>query len=83
MMIQPGAQPLYGIDITGPPIVDGTISCPDDDPYTGGFPAPAFIYTPDPEQAASRGSYQGSGSFSNQFFVANYSWNLTDPTPSP
>jgi hypothetical protein len=79
MIIQPGAEPLYGIDISGPPIVDGTITCPDDDPYTGGFPAPAFIYTPDPEQAAARGNYQGSGSFSNEFFVANYNWNLVDP----
>jgi hypothetical protein len=79
MIIQPGAEPHYGIDISGPPVVDGTITCPGDDPYTGGFSAPAFVYTPDPEQAAVRGSYQGSGSFSNQFFDANYSWNLVDP----
>jgi hypothetical protein len=79
MMIQPGPEPHYGINIAGPPIVDGTITCPGDDPYTGGFAAPAFIYTADPEQAVARGTYQGSGTFSNQFFVANYNWNLVDP----
>jgi hypothetical protein len=38
-----------------------------------------MIYTPDPAQAAARGSYQGTGSFSNQFFDANYNWNFNDP----
>ncbi len=38
-----------------------------------------MIYTPDPEQTATRGTYQGSGSFSNEFFVANYNWSLNDP----
>ena len=79
MMVQPGPQPHYGIQLYGPAIVQGTITCPGDDPYTGGFPSPAAIYTPDAEQTMTRGSYQGSASFSNEFFVENMNWNLVDP----
>jgi hypothetical protein len=85
MIIQPGAEPHYGIDLAFPAnqLPEATFNCPDQDPSTGQLPAPVMIYTPDPEQAAARGNYQGSGTFSNQFFDANYSWNFTDPTPSP
>jgi hypothetical protein len=83
MIIQPGPEPHYGIQLFGPPIVQGTISCPGDDPYTGGFPSAAAIYTPDAEQTMTRGSYQGSASFSNEFFDEHMNWNLTDPQPAP
>jgi hypothetical protein len=79
MIIQPGPQPHYGIQVYGPPVIQGTITCPGDDPYNGGFPSPAAIYTPDPEQTMTRGTYQGSASFSNEFFVENMNWNLIDP----
>ena len=79
MIIQPGAQPHYGIQLFGPPIVQGTITCPGDDPSTGGFPSPAAVYTPDPEQTMARGTYQGSATFSNEFFAENMNWSLVDP----
>jgi hypothetical protein len=79
MIIQPGPQPHYGIQLFGPPIVQGTITCPGDDPFPGGFPSPAAVYTPDPEQAMTRGTYQGSATFSNEFFVENMNWSLVDP----
>jgi hypothetical protein len=31
----------------------------------------------------TRGSYQGSASFSNGFFSSNYNWSLSDPQPPP
>jgi hypothetical protein len=83
MIIQPGAEPHYGIQLFGPAVIQGTITCPDDDPFTGGFPGPGLIYTVDPEQTMTRGSYQGSASFSNGFFSSNYNWSLSDPQPPP
>jgi hypothetical protein len=81
MIIQPGAQPLYGIDLAFPAnqLPQATFNCPGQDPSTGQIPAPVMIYTPDPEQAATRGAYAGSGTFSNQFFGANYTWSFADP----
>jgi hypothetical protein len=79
MIIQPGPEPHYGIQLFGPPIIQGTITCPGDDPFAGGFPSPAAVYTPDPEQTMTRGTYQGSATFSNEFFVENMNWNLVDP----
>jgi hypothetical protein len=79
MVIQPGPQPHYGIQLFGPPVIQGTITCPGDDPFAGGFPSPAAVYTPDPEQTMTRGTYQGSATFSNEFFVENMNWNLVDP----
>ena len=81
MSIQPGAQPLYGIDLAFPAnqLPQATFNCPGQDPTTGPIPAPVMIYTPDPEQATTRGTYVGSGAFSNQFFNANYNWNFMDP----
>jgi hypothetical protein len=34
-------------------------------------------------QTMTRGSYQGSASFSNEFFDASFNWNLSDPQASP
>jgi hypothetical protein len=81
MIIQPGPQPHYGIDLSFPgnQLPQATFNCPGQDPSTGPIPAPVMVYTPDPEQTLTRGTYAGSGSFSNQFFVANYSWSLVDP----
>ena len=79
MIIQRGPQPRYGIQLFGPPTVQGTITCPGDDPFPGGFPSPAAVYTPDPEQTMTRGTYQGSATFSNEFFVENMNWSLVDP----
>jgi hypothetical protein len=79
MVIQPGPEPHYGIQLFGPPVIQGTITCPGDDPFTGGFPSAAAIYTVDPEQTMTRGSYQGSATFSNELFTENMSWNLADP----
>ncbi|HKB07938.1 MAG TPA: hypothetical protein VKF61_06665, partial [Candidatus Polarisedimenticolia bacterium] len=70
MIIQPGPQPLYGIDLVFPAnqLPEATFNCPDQDPTTGQLPAPVMIYTPDPEQTMNRGTYVGTDSFSNQFF---------------
>jgi hypothetical protein len=83
MIIQPGPQSHYGIQLFGPPIVQGTIDCPDGKHGTGGFSTSGVIYTPDPEQTMTRGTYVGSASFSNEFFDVNMNWNLTDPQPAP
>jgi hypothetical protein len=81
MIIQPGDQPHYGIDLAFPgnQLPQATFNCPDQDPSTGPIAAPVMVYTPDPAQTMTRGTYTGSGSFSNQFFDANYSWNFNDP----
>jgi hypothetical protein len=80
-LIQPGPEPHYGIqlDFPGDQFPQGTISCPGDDPYTTSVPGPGLVYTPDPEQATVRGTYQGSSTFSNEFFVQNMNWSLIDP----
>jgi hypothetical protein len=83
MIIQPGPQPHYGIQLYGPPIVQGSISCPDGTSGNNGFPAPGLIYTPDPEQTMTQGTYAGSSTFGNAFFDVNYNWNLTDPQSAP
>jgi hypothetical protein len=86
MIIQPGPEPHYGLQIffPGNQFPQATINCPDEDPFTTTFPVPTVVYTEDPEQAAVRGTYQGSGSFSNEFFNVSFNWNLTDPeAPSP
>ena len=57
----------------------GTISCPDAEPYTGLFPVPATVFTEEAQQAAARGTYQGSSTLSNEFWVVNMNWNFSDP----
>jgi hypothetical protein len=83
MIIQPGPQPHYGIQLFGPPIIQGNLSCPDGTSGNASFPAPGLIYTPDPEQTMTRGSYQGSATFGNEFFDVNFNWNLSDPQAAP
>jgi hypothetical protein len=85
IIIQPGPQPHYGINLGFPAnqLPEATFNCPDQDPTTGQLPAPVMIYTPDPEQTMTRGSYVGSGSFSNELFNANYNWNFADPLAPP
>ena len=83
MVIQPGPEPHYGIQLFGPPLIQGNLSCPDGSSGTASFPAPGLIYTPDPEQTMTRGSYQGTSTFGNEFFQVNYSWNLSDPQAAP
>jgi hypothetical protein len=82
MQIQPGPEPHYGIQLHFPSnqFPEGTISCPDQDPVQTILPAPGtLVYTPDPEQTMTRGTYQGSATFSNQLFEQNSSWNFVDP----
>ena len=81
MIIQPGPQPHYGIQISLPDnaMPQGTISCPDIDPQTTLFPVPAMVFTEEAQQAATRGTYTGSATFSNEFFNANMNWNLSEP----
>jgi hypothetical protein len=83
MIIQPGPQPHYGIQLFGPPVIQGSFDCPDGTSGNASFPAPGLIYTPDPEQTMTRGSYQGSSTFGNGFFDVNFNWNLSDPQPAP
>jgi hypothetical protein len=82
MVIQPGPQPLYGIQLAFPgnQFPQATFSCPDQDPYTSPFQGPAaLIYTVTPEQTMARGSYQGSSTFSNTLYDSHFNWNLADP----
>jgi hypothetical protein len=82
MAIQHGAQPHYGIDLnyTANQLLEATISCPDMDPYDTPFSPPGhLIYTQDPEQTNTRGTYQGSSSMITEHQTANYNWNLVDP----
>jgi len=86
MMVQPGPEPHYGIQLGFPSteFPEATISCPDEDPQTGPFPGPALIiYTEDPEQTMTRGSYQGSSTFETAGYDSTYSWNLSDPLVPP
>jgi hypothetical protein len=82
MLIQPGPEPHYGIQLYLPSdaFPMGTVTCPGDDPYQTLLPVPGnLVFTEEPEQAATRGSYQGSATFSNVFFTQSMSWNLVDP----
>jgi hypothetical protein len=80
MAIQPGPQPHYGIQLPFSGFAQATISCPDQDPYTTPFsPPPMMIYTPDPEQTMTRGTYQGSSTLSDPNVSESFSWNLIDP----
>jgi hypothetical protein len=82
MAIQPGPEPHYGIQLgmSGTQFPQATISCPDEDPQTGPFPGPALlIYTENPEQTMTRGTYQGSSTFNSAGYASSYSWNLSDP----
>jgi hypothetical protein len=82
MAIQPGAQPHYGIDLgyTANQLLEATFTCPDMDPFDAPISPPGrLIYTPDPEQTNTRGTYVGTSSISTPQQSANYSWNLVDP----
>lgn len=82
MAIQGGAEPHYGIDLsyTANQLLEATITCPDMDPFDTPFSPPGkLIYTPDPEQTNTRGTYVGTSSINTPQQTANYSWNLVDP----
>jgi hypothetical protein len=80
MAIQPGPQPHYGIQLPFSDFVQATISCPDQDPFTTPFPPPPMmIYTPDPEQTMTRGTYQGTSTLSDPNVSESFSWSLIDP----
>ena len=82
MVIQPGPQPLYGIQLSFPAnqFPQATFTCPDQDPYTTPFPGPAaLLYTETPEQAMARGSYQGSSTAQLTLYDSHFNWNLADP----
>ena len=81
MLIQPGPEPHYGISINLPDdaMPQGTISCPGSDPQTSLFPVPATVFTEEVQQAPARGTYQGSSTFSNQFFNATMNWSFSEP----
>jgi hypothetical protein len=85
MIIQPGPEPHYGIQLGFPSdeFPEATVSCPDEDPQTGPFPGPPWlIYTADPNQAAVRGTYQGTSTLPGAT-SSSVSWSLTDPLAPP
>ena len=80
MLIQPGPEPHYGIQLTSPEVPQGTLSCPDSEPYNGPFPVPGtLVYTEEAEQTATRGSYVGSATFGNGFFDTTMNWSFSAP----
>jgi hypothetical protein len=86
MIVQPGPEPHYGIQLLFPSdeFPEGTLSCAGENPLDTLFPGPPWlIYTADPQQAAVRGTYQGSGSFPSSGFSSSFSWNLSDPLAPP
>jgi hypothetical protein len=84
MMIQPGPEPHYGIQLNFPAnqLPEATISCPDSGSSTIPFTPPGhLIYTLEPEQASVRGTYQGSSTISTPPNLSEtYNWNLSDPS---
>jgi hypothetical protein len=82
MMIQPGPEPHYGIQLNFPAnqLPDATISCPDSGSSTIPFTPPGhLIYTLEPEQASVRGTYQGSQTISTTNLSESYTWSFSDP----
>jgi hypothetical protein len=84
MMIQPGPEPHYGIQLNFPAnqLPEATISCPDSGSSTIPFTPPGhLIYTLEPEQASVRGTYAGSATVSQPPNLSeSYTWNLSDPS---
>ncbi len=81
MLIQPGPEPHYGINLTLPDdaMPQGTVTCPDAEPYTGLFPVPATVFTEEAQQTSTRGIYTGSATFTNEFFNAIMNWSFSEP----
>jgi hypothetical protein len=85
MVIQPGPQPHYGIQLHFPDaLTTANFDCPDQDPFTGQIPTPPLVLTPDPEQTMSRGTYQGSSTYGGPVpggpsFTGSDTWSLVDP----
>jgi hypothetical protein len=87
MMIQPGPEPHYGIDLNFPAnqLPDLTIDCPESGSSTIPFTPPGhLVYTAEPEQTSVRGTYAGSATLGDGAHLSeSYTWNFTDPTPTP
>jgi hypothetical protein len=86
MMIQPGPEPHYGIQLNFPAnqLPQATISCPDSGSSTIPFTPPGhLVYTLEPEQASVRGTYQGSQTISDANLSESYTWSLSDPLAPP
>jgi hypothetical protein len=83
MMIQPGPEPHYGIQLNFPAnqLPEATISCPNSGSSTIPFTPPGhLIYTLEPEQASVRGTYAGSATVSQPPNLSeSYTWNFSDP----
>jgi hypothetical protein len=87
MMIQPGPEPHYGIQLDFPAnqLPEATIDCPDSGSSTIPFTPPGhLIYTFEPEQASVRGTYQGSQTISQPPNLSeSYNWSFSDPLAPP
>jgi hypothetical protein len=86
MLIQPGPEPHYGIELLPPQVpIPATYTCPDEDPFDGFVPAVILVETPDAEQTMTRGAYQGTSTFTidqpGQYLDATYNWNLNQAEP--
>jgi hypothetical protein len=80
MLIQQGAQPHYGIEVEPhDPTVPAMFACPPDETqYPGTFTASShLVYTPDPEQTMTRGTYNGTSTLTSSNVSATYNWSLT------
>ncbi len=79
--IQPGPEPLYGLDVKpdDQQLPQANVSCPPDDTtYTGTFaPSSHVIYTQDPVQTMQRGTYQGTSNPSYEEYQGNFGWSLS------
>jgi hypothetical protein len=86
MLIQPGPEPHYGIELVPSEVaIPGTYTCPDQDPFDGFVAAPILIYTPDAKQTMTRGTYQGTSSFTGGSppgtIDATFNWSLSQAEP--